>query len=903
MQKVSRSIFAGLLVIAGLTACGDKVTVPNQTQSSTSAPQVHSVTVTPASVSLSVGQTVQLVASVDADATLARTVTWATTAASLATVSSGGLVTAVASGTVAITATSTADPTVVGAATIIIAPIQLATISIATINNAANLPANLNAVVGQLNVTLNVDQGTQTVTALNLIVHNNTSNTDTTVATYNFTSPQKVPAGAGANASSAPITMSFNTAQFNATSGVVAFLNGSYNIRAQAVVSGSSQTPVTSTINYTLTNADFMNVSVKGDTTTSGPNLGPPTGTLWQAGKVNVTVVPVLYSGVTLSSLTVGADPAFTHTAAQTVTTYPTTVSFAVGKDTLTKWFYLASVGAIYTGGTPFTGVATVPAITVDNEAPALPTTNVVKGGTSQWLPASYAFGNSTDYVTPAGALADPGNPSTPGVGLGAAQFWVWPKASFTALAGGVGEVAACKTTGGTMVTTASALAQSAPNDSTTYRMRALQFDKLGNVVCMDLVKNFGVDNTPPVNVAYLAATNGTNQGALPAANFMLHGTNKAYASAAFQAFTPTGTDSISGFDITIPSSVVQTITVNDVTVPATVCAVGNPGNGCTLKSAINAAFPATGGLADLGYYTVNAVVADRAGNSVALPTTILAVDNVPPAPSGGVAIPAALVGGTPVSLSGTLTDNMTLMNGGGSVAYNAPNGGGAITLNYDANATIASAGTFGTLNKSATVTMNVPWLISDLQYVNNANAGVQGTPLTFNIRGVDEVGLSGVNAVTIPSTNITTGAGTGAGANGEWTAAAYTAWAATASAVVVNLSGTPTSTNLSATVTMPASVPLPFSQVCFFYGDLAAATTAPAPTFVTEYKLIGCVSAAATSDNTNWVYSYGAWTPPAAISTYAAPITNTTNVVAIGYGVNGHAAIAVPTAVITVNP
>ena len=249
MQKVSRSIFTGLLVIAGLTACGDKVTVAPGGSSSAAAPAVHSVTVTPPSASVSVGQSVQLVASVNADATLARTVTWASTAASIATVSASGLVTAVGPGTVAITAASTADPTVVGAATIIVAPIQLATISISTINKGG-LPANLNGVTGQLDVTLNVDQGTQTVTALNLIVHNNTTNTDTTVATYSFTSPQKVPAS-GANATSAPITMSFNTAAFNATTGAVAFVNGSYTIRAQAVVAGTSQTPVTSTINYT----------------------------------------------------------------------------------------------------------------------------------------------------------------------------------------------------------------------------------------------------------------------------------------------------------------------------------------------------------------------------------------------------------------------------------------------------------------------------------------------------------------------------------------------------------------------------------------------------------------------------------------------------------------------------
>ncbi|MGA9838423.1 MAG: Ig-like domain-containing protein, partial [Gemmatimonadaceae bacterium] len=478
MQKVSRSIFTGLLVIAGLTACGDKVTVAPGNSSSAAAPAVHSVTVTPPSASVSVGQSVQLVASVNADATLARTVTWATTAASIATVSASGLVTAVGPGTVAITAASTADPTVVGAATIIVAPIQLATISISTINKGG-LPANLNGVTGQLDVTLNVDQGTQTVTALNLIVHNNTTNTDTTVATYSFTSPQKVPAS-GANATSAPITMSFNTAAFNATTGAVSFVNGSYTIRAQAVVAGTSQTPVTSTINYTVANADFINVAAKGDTSATGPVFNGST--TWQGGKVNVTVVPVLYSGVTLKSVTVSPDPAFTNTLAQTVTTYPTTVSFAVGKDTLTKGAYQATVTSTYSTGA--TGPGVLPnAMNVDNQAPAPPTLNQLKGGLSRWLPASYAFGaNAADYT----AGADAGFPTNPGVGVGAVQFWVWPKAAFTAL-GGTKSGANCKTTGGQMVTSASALAQSAPADSTTYDMRALQFDKLGNVVCSDL--------------------------------------------------------------------------------------------------------------------------------------------------------------------------------------------------------------------------------------------------------------------------------------------------------------------------------------------------------------------------------------------------------------------------------
>ncbi|MDE3216306.1 MAG: Ig-like domain-containing protein, partial [Gemmatimonadota bacterium] len=136
MHKVSRSIFAGLLVIAGLTACGDKVTVaPGGGGSTTSAtPRVYSVTITPATVTLGAGQSVQLVATVNADAGLARTVTWASTNTAIATASATGLVTASAtnSGTVAITATSTADNTVSGAASIIVTPTTAATISIAS---------------------------------------------------------------------------------------------------------------------------------------------------------------------------------------------------------------------------------------------------------------------------------------------------------------------------------------------------------------------------------------------------------------------------------------------------------------------------------------------------------------------------------------------------------------------------------------------------------------------------------------------------------------------------------------------------------------------------------------------------------------------------------------------------
>src|SRR6185369_1392112 len=110
MQRVVRSTFVGLLTIAGLAACGDKVTIPPVT---TTPPGtvVHSVTVSPASVTLNVAGSVVLAASVDADAGVTvRTVTWSSSDATVATVDGTGKVTGVKAGTVTITAAATADP-------------------------------------------------------------------------------------------------------------------------------------------------------------------------------------------------------------------------------------------------------------------------------------------------------------------------------------------------------------------------------------------------------------------------------------------------------------------------------------------------------------------------------------------------------------------------------------------------------------------------------------------------------------------------------------------------------------------------------------------------------------------------------------------------------------------------
>jgi uncharacterized protein YjdB len=110
------------------------------------------VTVSPASASAQVGQTIQLSAATKdsaGNALSARTVTWATSNASVATVSSGGLVTGVAAGAASISATSEGQS---GTSAITITGVPVASVASVTVT-----PASGSMLVGetvQLTATL-----------------------------------------------------------------------------------------------------------------------------------------------------------------------------------------------------------------------------------------------------------------------------------------------------------------------------------------------------------------------------------------------------------------------------------------------------------------------------------------------------------------------------------------------------------------------------------------------------------------------------------------------------------------------------------------------------------------------------------------------------------------------------
>ena len=301
MPSVVRSSFVfGAFAFAAataLTACGDKVNVQGPQLDSV----VHSVTVSPASVpNMKIGDKVTLAASVDAGSGVSdRTVVWSTSNAAVATVDQGGVVTAVAGGTTSIIAKATANPAVQGAAVITVGANVAATITIANVNqttcsflgNCNSVPANIAAIMGQIDVTMNVDPGTQTLTGVDLIMNcsgTGNSATDTVVASQNLGADKAPIAG---EAAAAPVQLSFNTASFNATTGAVSFRNGNCILKGRARTAAGTQSG-SNTETLVLVNPDV----IIGTMASTKSTLNPTTGLNWKGGDVTISETPVFFT-------------------------------------------------------------------------------------------------------------------------------------------------------------------------------------------------------------------------------------------------------------------------------------------------------------------------------------------------------------------------------------------------------------------------------------------------------------------------------------------------------------------------------------------------------------------------------------------------------------------------------
>ncbi|MBY0490990.1 MAG: Ig-like domain-containing protein [Gemmatimonadaceae bacterium] len=147
--NASSGVVTGVaLGTATITAVSIGDTTLTATATVNIVPVVRSVTVTPTTASVFIGNTQQITATVNADAGAVNTLTWRTSNPAVATVSGTGVVTAVTLGTATITALSTADTTK-RATSAITVPARTIAVSITQRNVSVNpgTSLTLNAVV------------------------------------------------------------------------------------------------------------------------------------------------------------------------------------------------------------------------------------------------------------------------------------------------------------------------------------------------------------------------------------------------------------------------------------------------------------------------------------------------------------------------------------------------------------------------------------------------------------------------------------------------------------------------------------------------------------------------------------------------------------------------------------
>ena len=212
---------------------------------------VTGVTVTPPAATLVVGQQITATATVQGTNSPSQAVTWSSLAPSIATVTAGGVVTGVANGVAVIKATADANSSIAGTLSVTVATPQPATISIQSITaGGLTAPVTLSNVNGQIEVTLNVDNGAYTITKAQALVNGSTVLAEQTFASSSANAaPEAVPS---------TIVLSLNTRQVKLVGGhpVPVVFNGLNSITARIYVVGSTAPISSSSISATFKNKD-----------------------------------------------------------------------------------------------------------------------------------------------------------------------------------------------------------------------------------------------------------------------------------------------------------------------------------------------------------------------------------------------------------------------------------------------------------------------------------------------------------------------------------------------------------------------------------------------------------------------------------------------------------------------
>jgi hypothetical protein len=388
MNSVPRKLTLGLILAVGAAACGDDVTV-TETTPVTPTPSVRSVVVSPPTATIAPGGTFTFGAAVDADAPLARTVTWSSSNASI-TVTSAGVASAPASltagGVSSICAVATANADVKGCAQLTVTPgAPAATVNIDAITvgcsplNAAlpggaagcglQVPVQVNNVGAQIDVSALVRGASSTNVVFQVLDAAGTvvlkSYTQTLTA-QTLSSDEELTLQ---QQSDNRVVQSINTAEYDLLgtggSSRVFFLNGEHKIRVclssvPDSCTGAGQTAVAlRTVTFRNANGFHMSITTvltSGTLNANGLNIrqtNAASGLTYVGGtSLALQAVPVSYTG-------------------QVVAAVPgTTVNFGSGCDpNLGARAIAAAVSAngVMTGTLTYTAGAAAAAGTVNN--------------------------------------------------------------------------------------------------------------------------------------------------------------------------------------------------------------------------------------------------------------------------------------------------------------------------------------------------------------------------------------------------------------------------------------------------------------------------------------------------------------------------------------------------------
>lgn len=879
---------------------------------------VRSVSVAPNNAILPTGQTLQLVANVDADAGVARTVTWSSSNTAVATVSASGVVTGVSAGNVTISAASSVDPTVTGASAITVRNPVPASVSISNITaGGLGAPVNINNVFGQIEVTLNVDPGDQIISSVDVLIDGQVAGSQSFTVSR---SEELSLAAVFANLQVAPVTISINTARFNATTGIPDFLNGTRALSARANLQGGTSVATPST-NLVFNNANtYIATQTFGGTTAQATSAG---GLSYRRGDLSVSILPVIYSsglamaagtvnfgsalcdasgiGARAAALTAPASgsSAWTGTLLQTGTPGAGNVATYEfnGCGAFAATGEVLSVSATDNAGNTLFAVtppsnAGALGIRLDNRAPGAPTfmanPNIRQNG---WLNAAVGLTGVNTSATDNDWLVN-----------GAADAGVGGYVRIARLAantGGLVDAARASTGSNTPTLPAPSL-----NNNDYCAVISAQ-DLLGNESALPAAGTTcsapPVGSSTPVAAQHLAfgvdvaAPTIAFSGGL-ASNARLNGGT---VGAEFQVtVSDTGTTGNSG--MLSGSAVRGTVQIRNATTAAA-CFIGAVVSGVCTPVSVNAApvFPlvpttTVAANATTGYYTYVAFSQDAAGNQSGTVTRVIAYDPAANVPSLTSALFNTPLSGSTAVFNANASDNFDLWD----VTYTMAYAGGL------AGPIIFPAVVLNTFNAAALVNSNVPAGITVNGFMRQVENVTGNAPVTVggafkptSLTGVarDQANNSSAAAVTaIPGASVTTGVSYLAAAAPQL----INSWAITAPSAATNVSTgatTPAANPLSVTYTMVAAGPTatfspPFTTVNMFVvsgGNLVQ---------------IGTATFAGTTDDGSpqgrrhsWTFT---WTPGTAFGTAAQ------TVYAIGVNANGDALVSPANAnVTTTNP